>query len=75
MENKAALDFLMFLSQETQGKKVFGEPSVLPSYLPTDSPLAFLIKVRLPFMKTYSWAIFVTNHSSLFRSALAMEKL
>jgi hypothetical protein len=53
MENKAALDFLMFLSQETQGKKVFGEPSVLPSYLPTDSPLAFLIKVRLPFMKTY----------------------
>lgn len=53
MENKAALDFLMFLSQETQGRKVSGEPNVLPSPLPAASPLAFLIKVPLPPMKTY----------------------
>lgn len=53
MENKAALDFLMFLSQETQGRKVSGEPNVLPSPLLTASPQAFLIKVPLPSMKAY----------------------
>lgn len=45
MENKAALDFLMFLNQDTQGKKFSRDPNVLPSPLPTSSPLDFLIKV------------------------------
>lgn len=76
MENKAALDFLMFLNQETQGKKFFRDPNVLPSPLPTSSPLDFLIKVLHSIYEGLPLSYFLINHySSLFWPILAMEKL
>ena len=48
MENKAALDFLMFLSQETQGKKFSGDPNVLSSPLPSPT-----VKMLALWKKSY----------------------